>query len=181
MRNWLKTVRRLAGEVSKNKINTMQNTELKLRRTERSDLELLFQFQLDKEAIYLAAFTPKDPMDKEAYFEKFTKLLNDPTIHMRTILVGETIVGSIAKFEMEGDAEITYWIDRKFWGKGIATAALKYFLTIENTRPIFGRVAFDNSGSQRVLEKCGFVKIGMDKGFANARQTEIEEFIYKLI
>ncbi|MGI8469749.1 MAG: GNAT family N-acetyltransferase, partial [Pyrinomonadaceae bacterium] len=87
---------------------------------------------------------------------------------------------SIAKFEMEGDTEITYWIDRNFWGKGIATTALKNFLTIENTRPVFGRVAFDNLGSQKVLEKCGFVKIGTDKGFANARQTEIEEFIYKL-
>jgi hypothetical protein len=28
--------------------------------------------------------------------------------------------------------------------------------------------------------KCGFIKIGRDKGFANARQTEIEEYIYKL-
>ena len=159
----------------------MQNRQLKLRQTEKPDLELLFQFQLDKEANYLAAFTSKDPTDKEAYFEKFTKLLNDPTINMQTILVDETIAGSIAKFEMEGDTEITYWIDRNFWGKGIATTALKNFLTIENTRPIFGRVAFDNLGSQKVLEKCGFVKIGTDKGFANARQTEIEEYIYKLL
>lgn len=158
----------------------MQNRQIKLRRTEKSDLEFLFQFQLDEEAIYLAAFTPKDPTDKEAYFEKFTRHLNDPTINNQTILVDETIVGSVAKFEMEGNSEITYWIDRNFWGKGIATTALKKFLTIENTRPIFGRVAFDNLGSQKVLEKCGFVKIGTDKGFANARQKETAEFIYKL-
>jgi ribosomal-protein-alanine N-acetyltransferase len=161
-------------------MNTMQNRQLKLRRTEQPDLEFFFQFQLDKQANYLAAFTPKDPTDKEAYIEKYTKHLNDPAINMQTILVDETIAGSIAKFEMGGDAEITYWIDRNFWGKGIATAALKSFLTIENSRPIFGRVAFDNPGSQKVLEKCGFVKIGTDKGFANARQTEIEEFIYRL-
>jgi ribosomal-protein-alanine N-acetyltransferase len=92
----------------------MQNRQLKLRRTEKSDLELLFQFQLDKQGNFLAAFTPKDPTDKEAYFEKFTKHLNDPTINMQTILVDETIAGSIAKFEMEGDTEITYWIDRNF-------------------------------------------------------------------
>ena len=158
----------------------MQNKQLKLRRTEKSDLELFFQFQLDKQANYLAAFTPKDPTDKEAYFEKFTKLLNDPTINMQTILVDETIAGSIAKFEMEGDTEITYWIDRKFWGQGIATNALKDFLKIEKIRPIYGRVAFDNYGSQKVLEKCGFVKSGKEKGFANARQTEIEEYIYTL-
>ncbi|HEY9532961.1 MAG TPA: GNAT family N-acetyltransferase [Mucilaginibacter sp.] len=159
----------------------MQNIQLKLRQTEHSDLAFLFQFQLDKEANYLAAFTSKDPADKKAYFEKFTKILDDPTINMQTVLVNETIAGSIAKFEMEGNTEITYWIDRSQWGNGIATTALKNFLSIENTRPIFGRVAFDNLGSQKVLEKCGFAKIGADKGFANARQAEIEEFIYKLI
>jgi predicted acetyltransferase len=37
---------------------------------------------------------------------------------------------------MKGGTEITYWIDRNFWGKGIATTALKHFLTIESTRPI---------------------------------------------
>ncbi|MEO8719978.1 MAG: GNAT family N-acetyltransferase [Ginsengibacter sp.] len=158
----------------------MQNRQLELRQTEKPDLELFYQFQLDTEANYLAAFTSKDPTDKEAYLEKYTKLLNDPTINMQTILVEEIIAGSISKFEMEGVTEITYWIDRNFWGKGIATTALKKFLIIEPARPIFGRVAFDNLGSQKVLEKCGFMKIGTDKGFANARQKEIEEFIYKL-
>ena len=151
-----------------------------LRKTEIEDLELFFIFQLDYDANYLAAFTSKDPTDKTAYLEKYTKLLNDRTINMRTIIVDNVIAGSIAKFEMEGKAEITYWIDKKFWGKGVATKALEDFLIIENRRPIFGRVAFDNFASQKVLEKCGFVKTGKDKGFANARQTETEEFIYKL-
>jgi len=128
----------------------------------------------------LAAFTSKDPTDKEAYITKYTKHCNDAAINMQTILADETIAGSIARFEMDGNAEITYWIDKNFWGNGIATTALKIFLTTENTRPIFARIAFDNFGSQRVLEKCGFVKVGTDKGFANARQTEIEEFIYRL-
>ncbi len=158
----------------------MNISEIKLRKTEVDDLEHLFEFQLDKGAIYLAAFTPKDPADKSAYLRKYTKLLSDPTVNNQTIIIDNIIVGSIAKFEIDGQAEVTYWIDKNFWGKGIATKALEYLLTIENTRPILGRVAFDNYGSQKVLEKCGFVKIGKDKGFANARQTEIEEFIYKL-
>jgi RimJ/RimL family protein N-acetyltransferase len=154
--------------------------EIILRKTEVTDLELFFIFQLDKEANYLAAFTSKDSNDKAAYIERYTKFLTDPTINMQTIKVNGEIAGSIAKFIMENEAEITYWIDRKFWGQGIATTALKEFLKHENTRPVFGRVAFDNFGSQKVLENCGFIKIGTDKGFANARQAEIEEFIYKL-
>ena len=151
-----------------------------LTKTEKEDLNTLFQFQTDKVGGYLAAFMPKDPNDKAAYIEKYSKFLTNPTINMRTIKMNNEIVGSIFKFVMEGDNEITYWIDRKFWGQGIATKALKNFLTIESNRPIFGRVAFDNIGSKKVLEKCGFEKIGTDKSFANARQEEIEEYIYKL-
>lgn len=155
--------------------------EIKLRPTVVTDLDNLFQFQLDEEGGYLAAFMSKDPTDKAAYLAKYKKLLNDPTVNNQTICMDNNIVGSIAKFVMESDTEITYWIDRNYWGQGIATIALKEFLSIETTRPIFGRVAFDNFGSQKVLERCGFVKIASDKGFANARQMEIEEFIYKLI
>ena len=160
---------------------THNNLDIKLRPTEIADLDILFQFQTDKEGGYLAAFMSKDPTDKSAYITKYTKLLADPTINNQTILMDNKIVGSVAKFVMEGDPEITYWIDRKYWGQGIATKALSQLLSIETTRPIFGRVAFDNFGSQKVLEKCGFIKIGTDRGFANARQAEIEEFIYKLV
>lgn len=156
------------------------STIISLSETEEVDLNAFFRFQLDKEANYLAAFTEKNPHDKAVYIEKYTKLLADPTINMRTIKVNGVVAGSVAKFIMHAEAEITYWIDKKFWGQGIATIALQKFLNIEKVRPIYGRTAFDNYSSQKVLEKCGFVKTGTDRGFANARQEEIEEFIYKL-
>ena len=158
----------------------MTNNIITLKRTAADDLNNLFQFQLDQEGIHMAAFTPNNPGDKKAYIEMYSKFLSDPTINMRTIRFDNEIVGSIAKFVIENDAEITYWIDRKFWGQGIATTSLKDFLKMELTRPLFARVAFDNYGSQKVLEKCGFIKIGIDKGYANARQAEIKECIYKL-
>lgn len=158
----------------------MTHNMIILTETAIEDLNAFFEFQLDPEANYLAAFTPKDPNDKQAYLEKYGRFLKDPDKTFRTVKINGVIAGSISKFVMEGDAEITYWFDRKFWGQGIAGAALREFLQIEKTRPIYGRVAFDNYGSQKVLEKCGFVKIGTDKGYANARQAEIEEFIYKL-
>ena len=155
--------------------------DITLVKTRVSDLDTLFLFQLDKEANDLAAFTTKDPSNKEAYITKYTKLVNDPKIHNKTIYLDNKIVGSIAKFEMEGQAELTYWIDKNHWGKGIATKALTEFLKIETSRPIYGRAASDNIGSRKVLEKCGFKSIGTDKGFANARGKKIEETIYKLV
>lgn len=95
--------------ISSNRITIMTNNkfDIKLRPTEIADLDTLFEFQLDKEGGYLAAFMPKDPADKAAYLTKHTKLLSDPTINNQTILIDNVIVGSIAKFVMEGDAEIT--------------------------------------------------------------------------
>ena len=149
------------------------DSEITLRKTEITDLEFFFLFQLDDEANYLAAFTSKDSKDKTAYLQKFSKFLNDPTIHMQTIIVENVIAGSIASFELDGKTELTYWIDKKFWNKGIATKALTLLLNSDHRRPIYGRTAFDNVGSQKVLEKCNFIRIGRDKGFSNARQAEI--------
>lgn len=158
----------------------MSKSIIQLIRSEHQHLDMLFQFQTDTEANYLAAFTSKNPNDKSAYFEKYSKLFGDPTINNQTILVNGQIAGSIAKFLIKKDAEITYWVDKEFWGSGIASQALNLFLQIEPTRPLFARVAFDNYGSQKVLEKNNFKKIGTDAGFAEARQTEVEEFIYRL-
>jgi ribosomal-protein-alanine N-acetyltransferase len=65
-------------------------------------------------------------------------------------------------------------------GRGYATQAVRQFLDKEQCRPLYGRVAHDNFGSQRVLEKAGFRVIGKEKNYANARGREIEEFIYQL-
>ena len=99
---------------------------------------------------------------------------------MKTIVINDLVKGSVIRFEIEGEAEFSYWIDKKYWGQGIATAALKVFLETRHLRPLHGKVSFDNFGSQKVLEKCGPVRIGNEKGFANARNAEIEEFIYRL-
>lgn len=155
-------------------------TDIKLRPSVGADINIFFEYQLDEEANYLAAFTAKDPKDKAAYLEKYTALLYNPTVNMQTIVVDDTVIGTVTKFEINNEAEVAFWIDKPFWGQGVATKALKLFLDIETKRPIFGHAAFDNFGSQKVLEKCGFVKIGTEKGFANARQAEIEEFVYKL-
>lgn len=76
--------------------------------------------------------------------------------------------------------EVSYWIGREFWSKGIASKALAQLLSELETRPLYARVAKDNLASIRVLEKCGFVTTSYEKGFANARGEEIEEVIMKI-
>ena len=151
-----------------------------LRKSIESDLKLFFQNQADDEANQMAAFTSKNPNDKDAYISKWTRLMGNETVHMQTILVDDNPVGCVVKFVMGGDADITYALSKDQWGKGITSIAVQQFLQLEKTRPLYGRVAHDNKGSQRILEKAGFQKVGNNFEFANARGMEIEEYIYRL-
>ena len=84
------------------------------------------------------------------------------------------------KFEQDGKPEVTYWIGREFWGKGIATKALAEFLGHVPVRPLYARAAKDNVASIRVLTKCGFCVTGEERGFANAQGAEIQELVLEL-
>lgn len=154
---------------------------LLLRCMENDDLPVFFEHQQDPEANYMAAFTAKDPANREAFIAHWQRILADKTVILQTILCDGQVAGSVSSYEEEGRPEVTYWLGKEYWGKGIATWALTEFLARHNTtRPIYARVAKDNPGSRRVLEKCGFKIIGESKGFANARGQEIEELLLEL-
>ncbi len=161
--------------------NSFPIPDLFLRDVVEDDLPLFFDFQLDPDANHMAAFTARDPTDREAFTAHWHKIMAEPTNIIRTIVCDGQVVGSISSYEEAGRPEVTYWIGRAHWGKGIATRALTAFLARANsTRPIYARVSRDNLGSRRVLEKCGFQVIGEMRGFANARGQEIAELLLEL-
>lgn len=73
-------------------------------------------------------------------------------------------VGAASVKHRDGLAEITYWIGRPFWGKGIATIAVSELLKILRFRAgvsrIGARMYRGNLPSLRVAEKCGFTRSG---------------------
>jgi len=152
-----------------------------LREVLMSDLPIFFDQQLDPEANWMAAFTRKDSADRDTFMAHWTTILEDEANTIRTILFNGSVAGSISSYVDEDEhLEVTYWIGKPYWGKGIATDALSAFLEHSKVRPLYARAAKDNIGSLRVLEKCGFTRIGEDKGFANARGEEVEEFLLRL-
>ncbi len=161
-------------------VTDLSTKMISLRKSVPADLEVFFTNQADDEANHMAAFTSENPKDKAAYIAKWTRLMSVDSVHMQTILLNNAAIGCVVKFVMGGDADVTYALDKAHWGKGIVSEALRQFLTLEKTRPLYGRVAFDNLGSQKVLERNGFIKVGTNVDFANARGKEIEEFIYQL-
>ena len=154
-------------------------TESVIRAMRESDLPALFEIQCDAEGQTMAAFT-STANDREAYLAKHRRLLADDRIVNVVVEVGGEIVGSAAAFPIGDDIDVTYWIRRDCWGRGLAGAALAAVLEQVEVRPVFASAAFDNLASQRVLEKAGFKRTGQDRGFAEARGEEIEEVLFRL-
>lgn len=150
---------------------------IQLRAVLQDDLPLFFGHQLDAEANHMAAFTAPDPHDRAAFTARWANILAQDAIIKQTILYQAQVVGHVLQFVQYGQPEISYWIGKAFWGRGIATQALHLFLQHIPTRPLYARAAQDNRASLRVLSKCGFVIVGEDTGFAHARNTIVAEYI----
>ncbi|MEU6258223.1 GNAT family N-acetyltransferase [Streptomyces sp. NPDC047043] len=150
-----------------------------LREIHDSDLPVFYRQMNDPEALVMAAFTPDDPADWAA-FEARWKRIRASDVVARTILADGDVVGNAAVYGEPGEREVTYWVDRAYWGRGVATAALRGLLDEVPERPLYARAAADNAGSLRVLEKCGFRLSAQASGYANARGEEIAEVVLTL-
>jgi homocysteine S-methyltransferase len=82
----------------------------------------------------------------------------DATVAIRTILADGEVAGAIQSWRHEDKRLVGYWIGRELWGRGIASEALRRFLSLIDERPLYAEVAPANKGSLRVLEKCGFLR-----------------------
>lgn len=150
---------------------------IQLRDAIDADLLTFFEQQKDPEAAQMAAFPSRS---RDGFMSHWTKIMSDDSILIKTILFNGDIAGNIVCFDQLGEREVGYWLGREYWGKGIATHALKEFLKGIETRPLYAHVAKHNIASRRVLEKCGFVVSGEDRFFSQILGDDIEEYILVL-
>ena len=80
-------------------------------------------------------------------------------------------------------AEVGYWIAEPFWGKGIATEAVRQLL--EQTTPqlphisrIYAEVFEHNKASMRVLEKNGFYLECIRKKAVIKNNTVMDDYVW---
>jgi RimJ/RimL family protein N-acetyltransferase len=155
--------------------------DLHLRDMAAADIPAFFEEQIDPVANRMAAFTAKDPSDRESFTAHWLTALQDGIVIAKTIILEGRVAGYVASFDRVGKREVSYWIGRPNWGRGVATLALSRFLCEYTTRPLYARTVKDHAASLRVLSKCGFTIIREDSGFANARGSAVEEFILELL
>jgi len=79
-------------------------------------------------------------------------------------------------------AEIGYWLAEPFWGRGIATDAVRSLVPVAFERMGMVRleagIHSDNPASMRVLEKCGFVREAVHKNAITKNGRLLDEVVY---
>ncbi len=152
-------------------------TEVTLREVRPEDLPILFGYQCDPEANVMAAVIARD---EAAFAALWHDAQTNPEVTARVIVADGALVGHIATFIADGERSVGYWIGRAHWGRGFATRALARFVELIPTRPLHATIAATNVASQKVLERCGFVRTGTREAPATDRYLACVEATYVL-
>jgi len=174
------------------------SSQVTLREVQDNDLPILFEHQRDPQTVKMSAFPARE---REAFMAHWAKIRANPGVVLRTILFDGQVAGSIVSWEQDGwpafgwpgslqnaqtpgvpqtHREVGYGLGPEFWGRGIATRALAAFVQDLTQRPLFGYTAAHNLASMRVLEKCGFVRVGESQGVLNVGGELVTEVVYRL-
>ena len=154
---------------------------IELRDLDDDDLDAIFEMMRDRAAVEMAAFTAADPDDRDAFDAWIARERAAPEVATYVVTENGGFAGTAALFSVEGDREVTYWIARHAWGRGVATEALRILVSREAERPLFARVAAHNAASLAVLTKVGFTEVSRDIDFAPGVGREVEEIVLVLV
>lgn len=124
-----------------------------LREVVQADIDAFYEFQSDPAARAMVAFGPPD---REAHAAYWRSLSSDTDAVSQAVEVDGALGGSVICYQREGRRYVAYSVRRDFWGRGLATEALRLFVGELTERPLYAWVVLSNVGSRRVLEKTGF-------------------------
>lgn len=160
----------------------------KLRPWSHSDIDSLVEFADNQKVSQFMTDGFPHPYTKAAG-EKFINMVlaHSPT-HVFAIEVDGKASGGIGLHGqsdiMRRNMEMGYWLAEPFWGKGIISAAVPiivdYGFNTFDIERIFARPFGTNIGSQRVLEKNGFVLEAHFKGTIFKNGEFLDEMVYAI-
>lgn len=156
------------------------DTAVWLRDVVESDLERFVELPPEPAGEQQVGTTPPETGEKETYWSFWHGPLGDPGVLKKSILYQGQVAGYLLYFNQFGEQEVGYWLRRDFWGRGIATQALRLFLQEITARPIYGRADQHNLASIRVMEKCGFRRYGLRQGYSRRQGQEVIEVFLRL-
>src|SRR5919206_1949976 len=129
---------------------------------------------------------PYTPADAEAFLRSV--IGTTPETSFAIAVEGAAVGGiglTLAEDIHRRTAEIGYWLGEEYWGRGIATAAVRavteHALTSQDLRRVFALPFAENRASARVLEKAGFALEGVLRSSAVKDGRVLDQLLYARI
>jgi ribosomal-protein-alanine N-acetyltransferase len=99
-------------------------------------------------------------------------------------VVGQAALANIARAPVYLNCTIGYSVDQHHQGIGIASAlvahAVREAFVVEGLHRVEAGTLLHNAGSQRVLEKCGFTRIGVSPKLVRIAGTWQDHMLYAI-
>lgn len=127
---------------------------------------------------------------EEAQQHILNKAIPHPWRRSISLLQNGRSIGYVSVNPDSGDgrcrADLAYAVAKEFWGRGIATAAVRMavelafedFLEVVRIQAV---VEVENKASQRVLEKAGFRKEGLLEKYGLSKGVIRDMFLYSFV
>ncbi|MCA1442087.1 GNAT family N-acetyltransferase [Ensifer sp. IC4062] len=156
----------------------IETERLRLRPHRLADAEAIAQSLGDFQVARMLARVPA-PYDQQDALDWLNRqaanLLPDWTLAVTT---GDDVhIGCVGIELRHGQWHVGYWLNRFYWGKGLASegvhAAVERFFRRMPEAVLHSGVFADNPGSLRIQEKLGFKITGCSQIYALARNTMV--------
>ena len=156
-------------------------SKIQLRLHEIVDAKRFYEILSNPNFTHLNA-NPKSVEDEENWIKSAYKDLASGLQYNFTILYNEEVIGGAGikiNFNRKYIGEMGYFIDEKYWGKGIATEAVKLLEEKCFNELKLKRIEIlmkpENKGSEKVAIKAGYSKEGLLKKALEGKDGEMHD------
>ena len=127
--------------------------------------------------------TAEEAADTIAYLMECYQTGEGPQVYAATLKDG-TLIGYVQAVPLEDGYEIGYHIGKPYTKAGYATESVRAFLPVIMSKlgiqNMLGVCLADNAASQKVMERCGFVKHFEGMADYQGEQRMVCRFMYTL-
>ncbi len=139
----------------------IETERLILRRYKESDLEDLYLYLSDPEAV---RYEPYRPMSREEAGEELIRRIGSEEMIAVELKESGRLIGNLYLGEREfRSKELGFVFNREYWGRGLASESCRAVLGrafAEGVHRVFAECDPENENSWRLLEALGFIREG---------------------
>ena len=171
------------------RIPVLTTERLTLRRIQMSDLSDVNEYTSDPEVPKYLMWHPHQTIEyTRAYLRYVTKLYRKGKFYDWGIYLDNKMIGTVGFTSINvanNSAEIGYVLNRKYWGKGIVSEAVKEIIKFGFSVLSLNRIEAvflpENEGSRRVLVKCGLKSEGVRRSALLVKGEYRDVEIYSIL